>query len=95
MLATDVIENAHNSFGIFKAHAHGNESCAISYALRYRDLKEAFYFSKEHLKDHYEKLGKNEGRQYCSCFTFEHSFFKNHQKEIDWKAYKIGFTSTE
>ena len=95
VLATDVIENEKNSFGIFKAHAHGDESCAISYALRYRDLKEAFYFSKVLLATHYEEHGKDEGRQYCSCFKFEHSFFKNHQKEIDWKAYKIGFTSTE
>jgi len=98
VLAKDVIEvpcyDGRNSFGIFKAHAHGNESCAISYALRYRDLKEAFYFSKKHLEDHYENLGRIEGRQYCSCFKFEHSFFKN-KNEIDWKAYKIGFTSTK
>lgn len=68
VLANDVIENAHNSFGIFKAHAHGDESCAISYALKYKDLKQAFYFSKEELNNHYKAYGIQENRIYCNCY---------------------------
>jgi len=68
-LAKDCIENEKNSFGLFKAHAHGNESCAISYALRYEDLRKAFSFSKKDLATHYEKHGKTEGRVYCNCFV--------------------------
>lgn len=67
-LAKDCIESEKNSFGLFKAHAHGNESCAISYALKYRDLKKAFNFSKEDLENHYKLHGKKQGRTYCNCF---------------------------
>ena len=68
VLATDVIEDARNSFGIYKAHAHGDESCAISYALKYKDLKQAFYFSKQELANHYKAFGIREKRTYCNCY---------------------------
>jgi hypothetical protein len=71
-LVKDVIEEKNNGFGVFKSRARGEESCALSYCSRYKDLEKAFSFSIPHLQHHWENYGKKEERIFCSCYSQTH-----------------------
>jgi hypothetical protein len=74
----DVIETWPNSTGIYKAHAHGEESCLISYTLKYTDIFDVFQFNKFGLQRHWEQFGKRENRVLCSCYDKVSTYINNH-----------------
>ena len=62
-------DDSKSQYGFYKTHRSRNQdSCTISYALKYEDLYKEYGLDANKLKDHWLHHGMKEKRIFCNCF---------------------------